>query len=92
MSAHGDRIRMFSGCMDEQTSADVQDVSKFGLPDAEGAGGACTNAVLANLVRFHPNRLRQERSLSGSAGHFSIGSLTSSSMLSILSVLESLLS
>lgn len=42
--------RMFSGCEDVQTSADVHDVAKFGLPDATGAGGACTNAVLANLV------------------------------------------
>lgn len=36
--------------MDSQTSADVQDVSKFGLPDADGAGGACTNAMLLTLV------------------------------------------
>lgn len=43
-------FRMFSGCEDAQTSADVQDVSRFGLPDATGAGGACTNAVLANIV------------------------------------------
>ena len=42
--------RMFSGCMDSQTSADVQDVSKFGLPNADGAGGACTNAMLLTLV------------------------------------------
>lgn len=41
---------MFSGCEDAQTSADVHDVAKFGLPDATGAGGACTNAVLANVV------------------------------------------
>lgn len=43
-------VRMFSGCEDSQTSADVHDVAKFGLPDATGAGGACTNAVLANVV------------------------------------------
>lgn len=43
---------MFSGCMDSQTSADVKDVSKFGLPDADGAGGACTNAMLLTLVGF----------------------------------------
>lgn len=46
--------RMFSGCRDEETSADVHDVAKFGLPDAEGAGGACTNAVLVNLVSVAP--------------------------------------
>lgn len=43
---------MFSGCKDVQTSADVHDVSKFGVPDgAGGAGGACTNALLVNVVR-----------------------------------------
>lgn len=41
---------MFSGCTDAQTGADVHDVRKFGLPDANGAGGACTNALLANVV------------------------------------------
>mmetsp|Transcript_18680 Transcript_18680/g.60391 ORF Transcript_18680/g.60391 Transcript_18680/m.60391 type:complete len:351 (-) Transcript_18680:118-1170(-) len=39
-------IIMFSGCKDSQTSADVHDVSSFGLPDADGAGGACTHALL----------------------------------------------
>ncbi|CAB1101078.1 unnamed protein product [Ectocarpus sp. CCAP 1310/34] len=42
---------MFSGCMDSQTSADVKDVSKFGLPDADGAGGACTNAMLLTAMK-----------------------------------------
>ncbi|CAM9316885.1 unnamed protein product [Ectocarpus sp. 6 AP-2014] len=46
-------VRMFSGCMDSQTSADVKDVSKFGLPDADGAGGACTNAMLLTLSDEH---------------------------------------
>eukprot|EP00903_Cladosiphon_okamuranus_P007076 g6876.t1 len=46
-------VRMFSGCMDSQTSADVHDVSKFGLPDADGAGGACTNAMLLTLNDAH---------------------------------------
>lgn len=50
LSARKIKYRMFSGCEDEQTSADVHDVAKFGLPDASGAGGACTNAVLANVV------------------------------------------
>jgi len=40
---------MISGCKDEQTSADVYDVSKFGLPDSHRAGGACTNALLKTL-------------------------------------------
>jgi hypothetical protein len=40
-------IRMFSGCQDKQTSADVSNVSNFGLPDPAGkAGGACTTTML----------------------------------------------
>jgi hypothetical protein len=39
-------VKMISGCKDKQTSADVHDVSRFGLPDAKGAGGACTNSLL----------------------------------------------
>lgn len=42
-------VRMFSGCSDSQTSADVQNVASFGLPDSEGAGGACTNAMLSAI-------------------------------------------
>ncbi len=42
-------IKMFSGCKDDQTSADVSNVAKFGLPDSDGAGGACTNALLKAL-------------------------------------------
>ncbi|CAB1103728.1 unnamed protein product [Ectocarpus sp. CCAP 1310/34] len=42
-------VRMFSGCQDKQTSADVHDVTKFGVPNSDGgAGGACTNALLVN--------------------------------------------
>jgi len=43
-------VRMFSGCKDAQTSADVYDVSSFGLPEdvgPGGAGGACTNALMS---------------------------------------------
>ena len=46
------RVRMFSGCKDTQTSADVQDVTSFGLPpvsEADKAGGACTNGILSTL-------------------------------------------
>jgi len=56
-------VRMFSGCKDEQTSADVYDVSSFGLPatcGAGGAGGACTNAMVLSLSKYHV-----ARSLSG---------------------------
>jgi hypothetical protein len=47
-------VRMFSGCMDEQTSADVSNVASFGLPavsGAESAGGACTNALLSTVAK-----------------------------------------
>ena len=47
-------VFMFSGCMDEQTSADVSNVQSFGLPPGSGpggAGGACTNALLARAYK-----------------------------------------
>eukprot|EP00965_Chrysotila_dentata_P237009 6201642-Pleurochrysis_carterae.AAC.5 len=47
-------VRMFSGCKDAQTSADVFDTSTFALPEDAGpggAGGACTNAMLSCLLR-----------------------------------------
>eukprot|EP00758_Cryptobia_borreli_P012576 Tbor_TRINITY_DN5760_c1_g2::TRINITY_DN5760_c1_g2_i5::g.20004::m.20004 len=47
------RVRMFSGCMDKQTSADVFDVTSFGLPpvsESDKAGGACTNGLLSTLA------------------------------------------
>lgn len=43
-------VRLFSGCKDEQTSADVSNVESFQLPDPAGkAGGACTSALLQVL-------------------------------------------
>lgn len=45
-------IRMFSGCSDAQTSADVSNTAAFSLPadcGPGGAGGACTNAMIASL-------------------------------------------
>eukprot|EP01061_Rhynchopus_euleeides_P021411 TRINITY_DN34943_c0_g1_i1.p1 TRINITY_DN34943_c0_g1~~TRINITY_DN34943_c0_g1_i1.p1 ORF type:complete len:376 (+),score=167.63 TRINITY_DN34943_c0_g1_i1:43-1128(+) len=47
-------VYMFSGCMDKQTSADVSNVQSFGLPAGSGpggAGGACTNALLAQAYK-----------------------------------------
>jgi len=45
-------IRMISGCEDEQTSADVQNVKCFDLPDPAGrSGGACTSALLNLLYK-----------------------------------------
>jgi len=51
-------VRMFSGCADSQTSADVHDVSSFGLPPNSGpggAGGACTNSMVLALSQ-NPNQ------------------------------------
>ena len=45
----------YSGCRDEQTSADVYDVSSFGLPKDSGpggAGGACTSAIIRSLSKY----------------------------------------
>ena len=50
-------VRMFSGCKDDQTSADVSSSASFSLPaDAGpgGAGGACTNSLL-EAVNRNPN-------------------------------------
>ena len=50
---HAD-IRMWSGCEDAQTSADVSDVANFKLPDPAGrGGGACTSALLQVLYADH---------------------------------------
>mmetsp|Transcript_4921 Transcript_4921/g.10335 ORF Transcript_4921/g.10335 Transcript_4921/m.10335 type:complete len:333 (-) Transcript_4921:192-1190(-) len=47
-------VRMISGCRDDQTSADVSNVSEFQLPDPAGrAGGACTAALLKVLYAEH---------------------------------------
>eukprot|EP00994_Dinema_validum_P007182 NODE_574_length_1536_cov_108.625420_g419_i0.p1 GENE.NODE_574_length_1536_cov_108.625420_g419_i0~~NODE_574_length_1536_cov_108.625420_g419_i0.p1 ORF type:complete len:440 (+),score=96.12 NODE_574_length_1536_cov_108.625420_g419_i0:54-1373(+) len=40
-------VRMFSGCKDSQTSADVQNVASFNVPVGPGgAGGACTSSLM----------------------------------------------
>jgi hypothetical protein len=47
-------VHMISGCKDEQTSADVSNVSSFQLPDPAGrAGGALTSALLKTLYADH---------------------------------------
>ncbi|GAX15828.1 hypothetical protein FisN_3Lh275 [Fistulifera solaris] len=49
-------IRMISGCLDSQTSADVSNVQSFQLPDPAGeAGGACTSALLNIVYKDHHN-------------------------------------
>jgi len=50
-------VRMFSGCQDSQTSADVSNVANFTLPDPKGrAGGACTSAMLKVLYADEQKR------------------------------------
>lgn len=47
-------VIMFSGCQDDQTSADVYNTSSFGLPSDAGpggAGGACTNSMVKALLQ-----------------------------------------
>ena len=49
-------VKMISGCKDEQTSADVHDCARFGLPNSPpGAGGACTNSLLKALATSADN-------------------------------------
>ena len=49
-------VHLFSGCRDEETSADVSNVALFGLPDPAGrAGGACTSALLKTLYAYEIN-------------------------------------
>ena len=51
-------VRMFSGCQDEQTSADVSNVASFQLPDAAGrAGGALTSSLLNVGRNERPKRI-----------------------------------
>lgn len=49
-------VRMFSGCEDVQTSADVSNVGSFQLPDPAGrAGGALTSCLLNVTYQDHQN-------------------------------------
>jgi metacaspase-1 len=49
-------VRMFSGCEDVQTSADVSNVGSFKLPDPAGrAGGALTSSLLNVTYADHHN-------------------------------------
>eukprot|EP01068_Selenidium_serpulae_P014600 Selendium_serpulae@DN6117_c0_g1_i1.p1 len=49
-ACRGGEVVKFSGCSDEQTSADVSSTRDFNLPDVLGpdtGGGACTSALLS---------------------------------------------
>eukprot|EP01060_Flectonema_neradi_P039568 TRINITY_DN875_c0_g2_i1.p1 TRINITY_DN875_c0_g2~~TRINITY_DN875_c0_g2_i1.p1 ORF type:complete len:356 (+),score=74.18 TRINITY_DN875_c0_g2_i1:51-1118(+) len=83
-------IFMFSGCQDSQTSADVSNVSSFGLPPDSGpggAGGACTNALLATA--YAPGEvswvelLEQMRQFLGGRGYSQIPQLSSSRQIDL---------
>lgn len=86
-------FRMFSGCEDEQTSADVSNVASFQLPDPAGrAGGACTSALLSILYADkHKNEeelsfqdvLLQMRTILDGKGFSQIPQLSSSRKLDI---------
>eukprot|EP01061_Rhynchopus_euleeides_P034559 TRINITY_DN5839_c0_g2_i2.p2 TRINITY_DN5839_c0_g2~~TRINITY_DN5839_c0_g2_i2.p2 ORF type:complete len:349 (+),score=151.81 TRINITY_DN5839_c0_g2_i2:54-1100(+) len=78
-------VYMFSGCMDNQTSADVGNVQSFGLPPDSGpggAGGACTNALLATSYRPGEETwvqlLTQMRDFLSSRGYSQIPQLSTS--------------
>eukprot|EP01059_Diplonema_ambulator_P025900 TRINITY_DN43012_c0_g1_i1.p1 TRINITY_DN43012_c0_g1~~TRINITY_DN43012_c0_g1_i1.p1 ORF type:complete len:379 (+),score=98.48 TRINITY_DN43012_c0_g1_i1:57-1139(+) len=83
-------IFMISGCQDAQTSADVGDVSSFGLPPDSGpggAGGACTNALL--YTAYLPgdvtwiDLLSKMREFLGAKGYSQVPQLSSSRKLEL---------
>ncbi|CAB9506917.1 Metacaspase-1B [Seminavis robusta] len=81
-------VHLFSGCRDEQTSADISNVELFGLPDPQGrAGGACTSAMLKALYATtstsessmsYGNVLSHMRSILSEGQYTQIPQLTSS--------------
>lgn len=88
-------VRMISGCDDEQTSADVSNVtSTFQLPSPAGkSGGACTSAVLDILYAESRNGYQRNRSFQdilmqlrgslASDGYSQVPQLTSSRPLDV---------
>eukprot|EP01064_Diplonema_japonicum_P001204 TRINITY_DN10773_c0_g1_i1.p1 TRINITY_DN10773_c0_g1~~TRINITY_DN10773_c0_g1_i1.p1 ORF type:complete len:362 (+),score=72.75 TRINITY_DN10773_c0_g1_i1:67-1152(+) len=83
-------VFMISGCQDAQTSADVSNVASFGLPEDSGpggAGGACTNALLATT--YAPGDvtwielLNQMRTFLGNNGYSQVPELSSSRKLEL---------
>lgn len=85
-------FHMISGSHDTQTSADVQNVNKFELPNPAGrAGGACTSALLQVLYQGGQAAgsmswvecLRSMRGELRSMGYDQIPQLTSSRMIDV---------
>lgn len=86
-------IIMISGCEDDQTSADVSNVSSFQLPDPAGrAGGACTATLLKVCYDDHQRRdvdlsftevLMEMRSVLEDRGYTQIPQLTSSKPIDV---------
>lgn len=86
-------VRMYSGCQDAQTSADVSNVAEFKLPDPQGrAGGACTSAMLKVLYADEQKRdedlsfeevLNEMRGILGESGYEQIPQLSSSRPMNV---------
>jgi hypothetical protein len=51
---------MYSGCMDDQTSADVSSVSSFRLPDPAGASGGALSSALLSILYSRPSPTFQQ--------------------------------
>ena len=87
-AVHAD-FRMISGCMDSQTSSDVQDISSFELPDPAGkAGGACTSALLKVLYAkdlSFAEVLEETRAVLRAEGYDQIPQLTASRAMDVRS-------
>eukprot|EP00854_Cymbomonas_tetramitiformis_P019007 gene19007-22724_t len=91
-------VRMFSGCQDCQTSADVFNVSSFDMPSDAGpggAGGACTNALLssayANSDISLVDLLKSMRDILGEKKYSQVPQLSSSRKLDLTSTWTPLL-
>uniref|UniRef100_A0A7S2S7T5 Peptidase C14 caspase domain-containing protein n=1 Tax=Mucochytrium quahogii TaxID=96639 RepID=A0A7S2S7T5_9STRA len=85
-------VRMFSGCMDSQTSADVSNTASFELPEDAGpggAGGACTNALIATLTKEPESKmtwiqiLESMRGILSTKGYEQIPQLSSSRKIDV---------
>eukprot|EP00928_Gymnodinium_smaydae_P037763 TRINITY_DN26174_c0_g1_i1.p1 TRINITY_DN26174_c0_g1~~TRINITY_DN26174_c0_g1_i1.p1 ORF type:complete len:331 (-),score=56.07 TRINITY_DN26174_c0_g1_i1:62-1054(-) len=84
-------VMMVSGCMDSQTSADVQNIDSFELPEDAGpggAGGACTTSLVSVLENQDPpgswaDVLQAMRGILQEKGYSQIPQLSSSRQMSV---------